>query len=68
MGYYGHFQQYFRSIMAVSFVGRSRKNGLPRENYRPNTSNLQTLSHSVISSTSRYGRESNSLTLTVYYI
>jgi len=33
---------------------------VPRENHRPAASHLQTVSHNVVTSTSRYERDSNS--------
>jgi hypothetical protein len=47
-----HFQQYFSYIMAVSFIGGG--------NHRPVASHCQTLSHNVVSSTSRHEPGPNS--------
>jgi hypothetical protein len=44
-----HFQQYFSYIVVVSFIGG--------ENHRPATSDWQTLSHNVVSSTPRNERD-----------
>jgi len=41
--------------MAVSFIGGGT--GVPWENYQPAASHWRTLSHNVVSSTSRHDRD-----------
>ena len=47
-----HFQQYFSYIVAVSFIGGGNRI-MPGENDQPATSDRQTLSYNVVSSTPR---------------
>ena len=53
-----HFQQYFGYIVAVSFIGGGSR--VPGENHGPVASHWQILSHDIVSSASRYERDSNS--------
>ena len=48
------FQLYRESVLLME------ETGVPGENHRPATSQLQTLSHNVVSSTPRQERDSNS--------
>jgi len=50
--YYIYIQQYFRYIMAVSFIGGGT--GVPGKNHWSAASHWQTLSHNVVSSTPRH--------------
>ena len=50
--------------MAVSFI--VEETGVPRENHRSAASHWQTLSHNVVSSTTRLKYKKNSLALLVY--
>jgi hypothetical protein len=52
-----HFQQYFKYSVAVSFIGEGNWNTRRKP---PTCRNSRTLSHNVVSSTSRYKRDSNS--------
>ena len=49
--YLTHFHKYFSYIVAVSFLGGGNRS--TRENYQPIASHWQTLSHTVVSITSR---------------
>jgi len=53
----------FNDVSVISWLSvlLVEETGVPGEKHRLATSHLQTLSHNVVSSTSRHERESNSL-------